>query len=100
MKIVQRHNAQSSTHPRRVDTPAFDGHSWSPELQNRYSRSLAHFGKLLHKRHYISSTDGNLSVHLDEIHILTTPTGVSKGFMRPKDMVVADLHGPEDMRTF
>jgi L-fuculose-phosphate aldolase len=62
-------------------------------LQHRYSRSLAHFGELLHKRHYISSTDGNLSVRLDEKHILTTPTGVSKGFMSPRDMVVVDLHG-------
>lgn len=93
MKTIQRNNARSSTHPRRVDTPAFDGNSWSQELQNRYSRNLAHFGKLLHKRHYISSTDGNLSVRLDEGHILTTPTGVSKGFMRPGDMVVVDLHG-------
>jgi L-fuculose-phosphate aldolase len=38
-------------------------------------------------------TSGNLSVRLDDRHLLVTPTGVSKFMMRPADLVVVDLQG-------
>jgi L-fuculose-phosphate aldolase len=37
--------------------------------------------------------DGNLSVRLDDDRILVTPTCLSKGSMRPSDMVIVDLEG-------
>jgi L-fuculose-phosphate aldolase len=56
-------------------------------------RAMVHFGKLLHERGYVAATDGNLSVRLDEQSILVTPTGVSKGMMRPQDLLVVDCTG-------
>ena len=41
----------------------------------------------------MAATDGNLSVRLDDERILVTPTGMSKGAMRPSDMVVVDPEG-------
>jgi L-fuculose-phosphate aldolase len=67
--------------------------SLDTRAQQTHRRDLAFFGGLLHKRHYISGADGNLSVRLDSKHVLTTPTGVSKGFMKPQDMVIVDLDG-------
>jgi L-fuculose-phosphate aldolase len=48
---------------------------------------------MLHERDFIAATDGNLSVRLDDRRILITPTGMSKGAMRPVDLVVADMNG-------
>lgn len=51
------------------------------------------FGKMLHHRGYVAATDGNLSVRLDEKRILATPTAMSKGALRPSDLVIVDLEG-------
>jgi L-fuculose-phosphate aldolase len=44
-------------------------------------------GERLWQRGYIAANDGNISVRLNENEILTTPTGVSKGFMT-HDMII------------
>jgi L-fuculose-phosphate aldolase len=56
-------------------------------------QDLVRFGKMLHAQGFVAATDGNLSVRLDENRVLVTPTGFSKGMMRPEDMVIVDLHG-------
>ena len=61
------------------------------EHQSR--REIVQLGRMLHERGFIAATDGNLSVRLDERRILITPTGMSKGAMRPADLVVADMDG-------
>ena len=50
-------------------------------------------GRRLHERAYVASNDGNISVRLDGERLLTTPKGVSKGFMTPDMLVVTDLEG-------
>jgi L-fuculose-phosphate aldolase len=54
---------------------------------------IVEVGRRLWARGYVASNDGNISVRLDEKRLLTTPTGVSKGFMTPEMMVVTDLAG-------
>jgi L-fuculose-phosphate aldolase len=61
------------------------------ERQNR--REIALFGQMLHQSGYVAATDGNLSVRLDDERILVTPTGMSKGMLRPADMVIVNLEG-------
>ena len=56
-------------------------------------QDLARFGKMLHAQGFVAATDGNLSVRLDDQRILITPTCVSKGMMRPQDMVIVGLDG-------
>jgi L-fuculose-phosphate aldolase len=63
----------------------------STELQ--YRREIVSFGKMLHQGAYVAATDGNLSVRLDEKRILATPTGMSKGALRPSDLVIVDMNG-------
>ena len=48
---------------------------------------------MLHDRGFVAAMDGNLSVRLDENRILSTPTAMSKGLMRPSDMVIVDMDG-------
>lgn len=57
------------------------------------SKQLVYFGKLLHQGAFVSATDGNLSVRLDEHRILATPTAIGKAMMHVRDMVVVDESG-------
>jgi L-fuculose-phosphate aldolase len=54
---------------------------------------IVELGRRLYERGYVASNDGNISVRLDEGRLLTTPTGVSKGFMTPDMMIVTDMSG-------
>ncbi len=61
--------------------------------EERIRADIVEVGRRLHERGYVASNDGNISVRLDDDRILTTPTGVSKGFMTPDMMVTTDLQG-------
>jgi L-fuculose-phosphate aldolase len=61
--------------------------------QRHYRSQIVQFGKMLHQRGYVAAMDGNLSVRLDERRILSTPTSICKGMMRPSDMVIVDVNG-------
>ncbi len=50
-------------------------------------------GRRVWTKDYIASNDGNFSFRLDENRVLCTPTMISKGFMKPEDMVIVDLEG-------
>jgi L-fuculose-phosphate aldolase len=50
-------------------------------------------GRRLYSRGCAPSTDGNITVRLDEKRLLATPKGVSKGFLTPDMLVVIDLAG-------
>ncbi len=54
---------------------------------------IVQFGRLLHENQLVAATDGNLSVRLDETHLLVTPTCTSKGRMRAADLVIVDMDG-------
>jgi len=49
--------------------------------------------RLMWEKGFVSASDGNVSVRLDKNHLLTTPTGVSKGFLSPSDVVLIDNAG-------
>lgn len=56
-------------------------------------REIVNAGRRTYERGYVASNDGNISARLDEKRVVITPTGVSKGFMEPDDMVVVDMAG-------
>ena len=49
--------------------------------------------RMLHERGYLAANDGNVSVRLEAGQILVTPTGVHKGFLEAKDLLVVDASG-------
>jgi L-fuculose-phosphate aldolase len=59
----------------------------------QYRGQIICYSKRLHERGYVAATDGNLSVRLDENRILVTPTCMSKGMLRPGDLVTVDMGG-------
>src|SRR3954466_12853650 len=58
-----------------------------------HRQQLVEFGQRMHQQGFVSACDGNLSVRLGPGRVLATPSGVSKGMMRPEHMVVVDMEG-------
>ena len=54
---------------------------------------LVEIGKRIWTRGYVAANDGNITVKLNENEFLTTPTGVSKGFMKPDMIIKVDKIG-------
>jgi L-fuculose-phosphate aldolase len=61
------------------------------ELQLR--AALCEVGRRLWQRGLIGATEGNMSARLSPRQILCTPAGVSKGHLRPDDLVIVDTTG-------
>src|ERR1700739_2639981 len=61
--------------------------------ERQHRLAVVQFGRLLHDNGFVAATDGNLSVRLGENRLLVTPTCMSKGMMRPADMVIVDMGG-------
>ena len=58
-----------------------------------YRQEICAVGRRLYDLFFIAGNDGNISVRLDAERILVTPSGVSKGRMKPEDMVVVSVEG-------
>jgi L-fuculose-phosphate aldolase len=54
-------------------------------------QEMVRVGRLLWERGYVAATDGNLSARLGSDRLLVTPSGVSKGFLSERDLVVMGL---------
>ena len=62
-------------------------------IEHKHREEIVRYGRMLHDRGFVAAMDGNLSVRLRGDRILVTPTCLSKGAMRPKDLVIVDLEG-------
>jgi L-fuculose-phosphate aldolase len=59
----------------------------------RLRQEMCEIGHRIWLRGYCAGNDGNHSVRIGPDRVLCTPTGVSKGFMRPDDLCIVDLAG-------
>lgn len=62
-------------------------HEW--ELKKLF----VELGKRIWQRNYVAANDGNMTVRLNENELLTTPTGISKGFMTTDMIIKVDYNG-------
>ncbi|MCX7669906.1 MAG: class II aldolase/adducin family protein [Anaerolineae bacterium] len=71
---------------------SYDAHiaNGSRTAEHILRREIVRIGRLMHAKGYVTATDGNISVRLDDERFLVTPSGLSKGYMRPEQMVVID----------
>jgi L-fuculose-phosphate aldolase len=63
------------------------------KTEREYRQDIVDIGRLVFQKGWVAANDGNITIRLDEEHILATPTGVSKGMMQPEDMIVMDMQG-------
>lgn len=50
-------------------------------------------GRRAYIKGFAASNDGNISARISKEKILITPSGISKGFMKPGDLIIIDLEG-------
>jgi len=55
--------------------------------------TMVEVGRRIYQKGLVAANDGNISVRLDAGRLLVTPTGLSKGFMRPEEMSIVDPDG-------
>ena len=56
-------------------------------------RDIVEAGRRVYERNFVASNDGNISARIDSRKIVITPSGVSKGFLKPEDLLVVDMGG-------
>src|ERR671939_759369 len=56
-------------------------------------REIVRVGKLMYERSYVVSSDGNVSVRLDDGRIVATPTQTCKGRMTEDSLALTDMEG-------
>ncbi len=61
--------------------------------EHELREEMVRVGRLMWERGYVASTDGNLSARLGADRLLTTPSGLSKGFLSADSLVVVTLDG-------
>jgi len=61
--------------------------------ENAARRQIVEIGRRMYDKGYVAASEGNISVRLDKNHVLTTPTGCSKGFLEASELTVVRLNG-------
>lgn len=61
--------------------------------ESQARKLIIEVGKLLYERSYVVSSDGNVSIRLDENRVIATPTMTCKGRMTEDCLAITDLDG-------
>lgn len=69
-----------------------------PRSEQQHRDDIVHVGRLMFDKGWIAANDGNITIRLGADdgggdRLLATPRGVSKGMLKPEDLVVVDLEG-------
>jgi len=62
-------------------------------MESELKELMCDIGRRVWQRGYVASNDGNFSIRVSENRVLATPTMISKGFMKPNDIVTLDMDG-------
>lgn len=62
-------------------------------LIKEYKEIIIDIGKRMYTAGFVAANDGNISVKLSDDKLLVTRSGVSKGFMKKKDILITDMEG-------
>ncbi|MGE5141239.1 MAG: class II aldolase/adducin family protein [Rudaea sp.] len=65
------------------------------DIRTEYAlrEEIVRIGKLMHQRNMVAAGDGNISARSDSRRLLVTPSGFSKGFLNPDQLLVVDMDG-------
>src|SRR4030042_2197969 len=58
----------------------------------RLKREMVEICRMLHRKNLVAATDGNVSARVGD-RLLTTPSGVNKGWVKEEQIITVDLNG-------
>lgn len=61
----------------------------------KMKQEICNIGRRMYEKGYVAANDGNITYRLGDGKFLCTPTGVSKGFLKPEDIAVVDSSGKQ-----
>lgn len=64
----------------------------SPEI-NLLKERICEIGRRLNQKGFVDGNGGNITVRVGDNLVLSTPTLIAKGYMKPADMCLVDLKG-------
>lgn len=64
-----------------------------PNSESELREQICLVGQLMHRNQYIDGASGNISARLGPDRILTTPSGLAKGFMSPDELIIVNMEG-------
>lgn len=62
-------------------------------MYEKEKEELVFLCKKLYERQLVTACDGNVSSKVSEKHLLLTPSGKNKGFLKPEEIIVLDFDG-------
>jgi L-fuculose-phosphate aldolase len=62
---------------------------------HQVKEEICDIGRRIYNRGFAAANDGNISYRVDDNRVICTPTGISKGFMKPEDLCVVDMSGTQ-----
>ncbi len=63
------------------------------ESEYQIRKDICVIGNRMYAKEFVAANDGNISVRLGEDMLIVTPTGISKGNMKPEQLVKMNLDG-------
>jgi len=63
------------------------------QAEDQIRQDMVEVGRRIYQQGYVAANDGNISVRLNNTEVLTTPTGVSKGYMTTDMIIKVNLQG-------
>jgi L-fuculose-phosphate aldolase len=70
-----------------------DGMNYDNWDEWQLREEICRVGQRLYDLFFVAGNDGNISIRLSDDEILITPTGISKGYMKPEDMLKIGADG-------
>ncbi len=61
--------------------------------EQKLREEIVRIGQLLWQKNYLAAGDGNISARLGPNRLLATPSGLSKGFLKPEQLLITDMEG-------
>jgi L-fuculose-phosphate aldolase len=58
-------------------------------------KDICEVGRRVYQRGFVAANDGNISVRMEENRVLSTPTGVSKGYLNEDMLSICDMDGQQ-----
>jgi L-fuculose-phosphate aldolase len=65
----------------------------SYRTESQYRSDIIEICKRVHANGWVASNDGNISIKISPNEVICTPTGMSKGYLTPDQLVKVDMEG-------